>query len=517
MRVVRSSDALMQNTGEGDAHVFSPFDNSGIMNAIIANKNEAARKKQLEAEAKENKQKELFEYYKYKGPEILDQHYVPSIQNKTKEYLDDVSSTYLKGGANEEDRARLAQKRNEIEYSSQKFNALKKRLDEDVINIQKYPDYYNKEDMIKDRIGKYHPDPDERGNVDVSGVDPDKMMTDPSSFIKEPELYKSLTKDIQKSIESGEWKSGEDIRGKESGSIFWKPEVDKRGNATGRRVPGVSDETVNFYMEHPDVMMSANREVSSKIKNDAEILKNLGDQRPIEEIEADLSKDKEVLLKDHIRKQLENVNEVSVKRTLQAGAGGNGDDDNVAKVTWSFDQDRNVNTQQTGETNSKIVPGWVPQVGSLYDDKDKKFRVDAPSLINVTTNKWIKEPGSKELYGVELQLRPYKSKSKQPIIVNKKDNIVNEDGSLKDPDMEFEWFISGTYKKKNAVGKEEEVHVLIPYKDVKPQMKSVYGIDLDERPPSEYSDLELKSFIKTRYSHLSPEEKVKKFLELRNN
>jgi hypothetical protein len=324
MRVVKSSDSLMQQTGQGDAHVFAPFDNSNLLNAIIANKNDEAKKRELKAKEEEQKQKELYEYYKYKGPQILDQHYVPTIQNQTNEYLKAVSDAYGRpGGINDEDRKNLSLMKNKIEYSSQKLNGLKKKVDEDVKSIDQFPDYFEKEKLKMDRIKSFHPDADETGNVDITNVNPDAPYGggNLAKYIKQPELYKTVTEDLKSQVESGQSRLGDDIQGRETGSLFWKTD------ANGRRVPGISEATIDFYSQHPDVLMTAEDTVNGKIQKDAERIKGLGDTRTIEAITEDLYQDKDLFIRDHVKKQLEAINEVNVKRSLRSASGGSGNEE----------------------------------------------------------------------------------------------------------------------------------------------------------------------------------------------
>jgi hypothetical protein len=321
MYKVGGIDNMRQQPGQGDAYIFSPMDFS-ILNDAIAAK---FRDKQLKAAAKaqedEKKQKEQYELFKYQGPKILDQHYVPTIQNQTNDYLKAVADASGKpGGINDEDRKNFALMKNKIEYSSQKLNGLKKRIDEDVTSINQFPDYFDKEKLKMDRIKSFHPDADEKGNVDISTVDPDSPVGggNLAKYIKQPELYKAVTDDLKIQVEAGQSRLGDDIQGKETGSLFWKKD------ANGKRVPGVSEETIDFYSQHPDVSLTAEATVGEKIQKDADRLKGMGDARPIEAIMQDLSQDKDILIRDHIKKQLESVNGISVKKSLRSASGGGG-------------------------------------------------------------------------------------------------------------------------------------------------------------------------------------------------
>jgi hypothetical protein len=328
MRIVRSSDALMQRTGEGDAFVYSRHDFTPLHNAINAGKNERAHAAALKAKADEDKKKELYEQFKYTGPKIIDQHYVPTIQNKTKAFLQDVTDSSLKpGGLTDEDRLRFSQTKNDIEYSAQKLNGIKKRLDEEIKSIDQYPDWFDTENMKQDRIKEFHPDPDEKGDVDIKQVKPDAPLNGGklAKYIKQPVLYKSITNDLRSQVEAGQSRLGDDIQGRETGSLFWKP------GPGGKRVVGVSDATIDFYLQHPDVMASAEDTVDQKIQKDAEHLKSLGDTRSIENITSDLSQDKDILVKDHVKKQLENINEVNVRRSLRSASGSGDSEDTTAE------------------------------------------------------------------------------------------------------------------------------------------------------------------------------------------
>jgi hypothetical protein len=303
--------------------------------------------------------------------------------------------------------------------------------------------------------------------------------------------------------------------------------TDKNGKVT----PGIDKSVIDeaLYSDTTDqdtlgfrnaLFSLADKQIMSKaleLKDGDPTYKDMGVNQIVQSISANPNdshyKDfnRKKITEDVLTKKLEAFQRVSTDKqvgTLNEYNKGSGDgDDDKPKIETTYDQVRNFNLNKKDSTGkAEVTEGWVPEIKSLYDKKDKKVRFESPVYIDADTNERIKDVGNKELYGIELQQRPVNKKGQ--IVVGEKGNI------LKNPEYDYKWYVSGSYNDGTS-DKPKIKNVLIPYENVKPQMKSAYGIDLDERDPSEISDLELISIIKKNYPKASGEERLNIFNKIR--
>lgn len=455
------------------------------------------------------------------------------INQKTKDVVDTGTNVIRKRGGNLTGDTDFNQKFAERQALAQGTMQMKKQYED----IQKadYGDYVSKEDVVGAATRNYQKAALDANNGDTSAVSRNIKPNENSfEFFKADKFIYDKVKDIKMSEQSTDKKGygalGEYITTTSNGYKF------ATKDAKGNLIPGIDKSIVNHFLNNPtndpdtlrfraSMENAANLAIENKALN---ILKNDPRYKDIreDEVPEQLNKLKEQIaygqgqeffegvdaikeriLKNKLTPFQESKESKDIKSGFKYNTDGDGEDVNIET---SYNQTRNFNLDGKSKIDpSKNIEGaWVPEVKSLYDKKDKKVRFESPIFIDANTNKIIKNVGNKELNGIELQLRAYDPETGRLIIGDQKDVATN-------PKYSYEWYVSGSYNE-GTTDKPRVKQVLMPYKDVKPQMKSAYGIDLDERAPSEYSDLELKSFIKKNFPDLSPEQKAQKFIDFRN-
>jgi hypothetical protein len=276
-------------------------------------------------------------------------------------------------------------------------------------------------------------------------------------------------------------------------------------------------EASKFYSKGPDGKLQINITPETK-----EIFKGM-DPRVEGYIQMQLqkpenkNKSEDDIIKEMISPFAYTNNTVNRSGITKESKDGNGSDKDLS-VTSTFDQERNVNLSQD-EENPDVRAAWVPHEMRLDGKKmDKPILLNSKRYLDEETNKVIdKQIGEKPVKITRMQLRPVAAKD-YPEHKIKKGQIIQttKENNFKSPiEKEYRWFVAGTYDEGDGDEKVSK-KILIPYDDAKTDLKAAYGIDLDQRPPSEYSDVELVQFVKDNYPKLTPEQKKAKYDQLRS-
>lgn len=476
---------LLQQAGEGDAVIFGPSD-YGIGERL--DKRDALRTARIAADAKAKQERDnrLDELMKWNPEQAWYPHTeqtntaIKNVYNKmteirksgtepTPEQLNELNQTKW-------DAEVLAKK-------SQDIKTLYPQLKQDINATDKYTNKEYLQSRLNDEVF---------GQPDVNKIDFNNLgniTSDPKAFnttLWVKDFAESLPENIESMIGSMQVEGGDLITDKEVKSKFF--DLDASGNIrrdkAGKPVIKVSDETVNLAMQEGRFAAHVNEELS----------------KPGNENKT---------AKDIVKQELSPYASRQEKLNASQGFSNKEKENDEVKVTTTYNQVRNFNLAGRSEVDKSkhVTPGWIPEVKSLYIKKDKQVKIDSPILIDANTNKVIENVGAKDFDGLELQLRAYNPENGHYVQGAQKD-------LLNSPKYQYKWVLSGSTNEGTAT-KPKMKDYIIPYEHVKPQMKAAYGIDLDERHPSEIGDLELISYIKQQYPEASAEERLKIYQTIR--
>jgi len=310
-------------------------------------------------------------------------------------------------------------------------------------------------------------------------------------------------------------------------ATFMKPVLDNKGNVV-KWIPGVTDAVADGFIDNdPEIrgeaeyqyekyleaqtIAAAREDAANGVKRDPRVIR--------QEIERE--SDKRGFMREHVKNGLNMYNKSApISELKQVAAysnpkGGSGDEEDFS-VTRMVDQKRNVNTKQPNETADNIVSGDIPEEYRFSGKKlDQPVLVNSTKIYNENTNNAIsglESVGDKKFFPTRTMLVGYNTK-----------NGKYMHGSLetmkKNPDVVFKWVVGGTMDAKtfDNEGKEKtsKLNVFMPYEEVSNDIKAKYGFDLNDRDPSQISDLELTSYIKQKYPNATPQEKLKMFNKIR--
>lgn len=410
-------------------------------------------------------------------------------------------------------------------------------------NIDQLPKYVNKTALNTEVYDASHPK-NKDGEIDWESLDPQKIASIPSDYYKHinaVDMYAEKTKDIPEKIKSGQIKftnfnpndgSADGMMVQTDGlkATFMKPVMDDKGKVL-KWIPGVTDQVADSFIDNdPEVkgeaeyqynkyleaqtIAVAREEAEQGIRRDPRVIR--------QEIERE--SDKRGFMRDHVKNGLNMYNKSApISELKQVAAysnpkGGSGDEEDFS-VTRMVDQKRNVNTKQPNETADNIVSGDIPEEYRFSGKKlDQPVLVNSTKIYDENTNNAISGQaavGDKKFFPTRTMLVGYNTK-----------NGKYMHGSLetmkKNPDVVFKWVVGGTIETSEADKEKEDgsvvkvkKNVFMPYEEVSNDIKAKYGFDLNDRDPSQISDLELTSYIKQKYPNATPQEKLKMFNKIR--
>jgi len=448
---VRSSDALMQEVGQGDAYVFRDRDFSPLRAMFAQNK-------ELEQRAEQAKQKrdyELDQQRKYNQKAIFAPFQREHSLNG-KKLLELRTQAFGKDIGSPEDKAfnehvlKLEQnvaKGNDVEKSY--FDAMKKAEENPFLN---HSQVYS---QIND--GLYGNDGQSR--LSVEDTNPSNFynpLNDPKNFnggyaVKKfsdslPEFANSYIQRIKEA-------EGDRFNETSIKSKFYKYDNNGRLQVdpkTNQPIINVTPETKQAFFDLDPLV------------------------KPWVDLELQKPENKGLTEDQFLQKKLSpyafeqrNKNVGSLERPRA----GSGDDD--VKVSVSHDVSRNTMSKLLGDGNEKgVKEGYLPTVITLSGSKmDKPVRYNLKEYVDETTGNLVKEQiGDKEIHFTEIQKRPYNKKTGKFLQGSKEDLDAN-------PEVGYKWVASGRLKKSDD---QEPTPIFVELSDVKDKINKAYKIDLDK-------------------------------------
>lgn len=480
---------LLQQAGQGDAYVLPAFSADKITERLDHAEAVKSAKAAAEAKAKQERDKRLDELMKWNPAQAWYPH-TEQTNTAIKNVYDTMTEIRKSGTDPTPEQLNMLNKAKwDAEVLSKKSNdikALYPQLKEEIEKSDKYTDKAYLNSRLNDEIFS---------QPDVNKIDFDKLGTlsaDPRAF-KHGEWVKDFADTLPEQIESIFGKmsidGGDLIVDKEVKSKFF--DLDANGNVrydkNGKPAVKISDETIELALQDPRYAYHVQQELSkpdAKYKTPGEIVKN----------------------------ELSTFAKREEKKSYVKGYSDKEKENDAVKISTTYDQVRNFNMAGRSQVDKSkhVTAGWIPEVKSLYLKKDKVVKIDSPVLIDANTNKTIQNVGSKDFSGLELQLLPVNPENGHYLYGPKENALSN-------PKYIYKWVLAGSTNE-GTESRPKIKDYIIPYEHVRPQMKAAYGIDLDERDPSdpsEVTDLELISQIKQQHPEATAEERLKIFKLIR--
>lgn len=443
---------ILQQAGQGDAYILPAFNSDRITERLDHLEAVKAAKIASAAKAKQDRDKRLDELMKW-TPEQAWYPHTEQVNGKVKEVYNYMTDIRKQDGEPSPDQMNtLNQKKWEAETvakKSQDIKALYPQLRQDINGMDKYTNKEYLQSRLNDEIFG------DDGKKDVNAIDFNNLgniTSDPKAFNAQAwteDFAKSLPENIDSMIGTMQAAGGDLITDKEVKSKFF--DLDSNGNVryqNGKPVINVSDETVDLATQEPRFNAYVQDQLS----------------RP---------ENKYKTPKDIVTKMLTPYAKREEKLNVSKGF-SNDEKDSDVNVATAYDQTRSMNDWDPKTGKTAEFQYNAPITKSLYDKKDKKVMFNSPVYIDMKTGKAVpsKESiGNKNITPVELQLLPYNPKKNQI--------VLTKDGTTRNPDYLYKWYLTGTYNIGEGV-KQQQRHVLIPTDNIKPQLKSAYGIDVDE-------------------------------------
>jgi hypothetical protein len=446
---VRSSDALMQERGQGDAYVVSPMDFSAFHNGIAQRNEDESRKAKIQADH----DKELKDKLDYNPKSIWN-----PVSKKHEEKVLDVLKHSARLKANpvpydHPDRIDYETKKAKIEQDINKGAELEKAY----IGAHaraKGDDYYHT-DKIANEINNITFGEDRKGlrGVDEINLDDyEKPFQNPDNFNMTHAAQK-FTKDLPEQVKSyiSQQKNEQGERFNENlvKSKFYK--YDNSGNqirdTKGNPVINITPETKHaFYNSHPLIqpyIAKAMERPENKGKSEDQILQEIVSPYAVHE---------------------------SNKSIGGLSKNGDGDDDKKITFSRSYDKNRIMTYKDRADGVTKTEEGNVAEVVTpAGKNMNRVVPLTPTKLYDESTNSEIdKSPGLKNVKIVEFQKRYYEP-STGKFLHGSKDKIEKKYGK-----HAFKWVAVGDVYDES--GKEVVSHVFMPYDDISNEIETQYGI-----------------------------------------
>lgn len=489
---------LLQQAGQGDAFILPAANTDRLTERLDMVKLEKQRKAAAEQKAKEERDRRLDELMKW-NPEQAWYPHTEQLNKKVSDVYNYATELKMKGATSPEAERQLKQMQWDAEVTAKKSQDLKSLYPQLRQEISSQDKYTNK-DYLYSKLNDWAFGMD--GKKDVNEVDfaaISNIYNDPKAFNVRPwseDFAKSLPEAVSSQFGTMSTDGGTLLVDKETKSKFF--ELDANGNVkidptTKAPIINISPETVNIAMQEPRFRMFVESELA-KPGNEYKTAKDIV---------------KEVLAPYAVREQ---------KQTISKGYSDKEKEDD-SDITNHFDTEDNFNLNKKGGTEREVVKSWAPhEVRIGQKEGDTPLFINGQTLIDPNTNSTFKDVDGKPIVGdqkvtvTRLRLMPFDEETGK-ILPGSKSEI---DKYKNDHKVGYKWVAGGIMHTINEYGEKKEVPVMIPYDEVKVDLEKKKKINLDKRPPSEYSHEELTYFIKVHFPKLSADEKAKKYLEYRN-
>jgi hypothetical protein len=462
MRYVKSSDALMQETGQGDAYVFRDRDFSGLRGMIAQNK-ELEQKREHELSKRNN---ELANQLNYNQKGIF-YPYQKEQENNAKSLLELRGKIYNKGkyDINDPDVQAFEGLKNQMEQNAAKAKQIQDILPDVTNRIQKDPfiDYNKTMPKVWDRLH------DETGTsrksiIEVNPTELYSPLQDPENFnsgYAVKHFADSLPEIANTFIQRQKEAEGDRFNETDVKSKFYQHDQNGRvlRDPSGQPIITISPETREaFYASHPLARPWVQNELA-KPEN-----KGLTEDQFLQKRLSPYAYERR------------NKNIGSLERPRS------GSDDDKVNISVTHDVSRNTMSKLL-QGGKGVKEGYLPTVITLSGSKmDKPVRYNLKEYVDEETGNLIKEQiGDKEIHFTEIQKRPYNKKTGKFLQGNKEDLDAN-------PDVGYKWVASGRLKKSDD---QDPTPIFVELSDVKDKINKAYNIDLDKYTESKDS-LELK-------------------------
>lgn len=448
---VRSSDALMQEVGQGDAYVFRDR-NFAPLRAMFAQNKEMEQRAEL---AKQKRNDDLGKQLAYNPKEIF-YPYQKEQEQKAKQLLELRGKIYNKGAydPNDPDVLTFESLKNDMEQSAAKGAQTEKILTDVASKVQKDPflDYNKAMPQVWDALH------DETGTsrLPIRDVNPNKLydpMNNPENFnsgyaIKQ--FSDNLPVFANSYIQRQKEEEGERFNETSVKSKFYQ--YDNNGNLvkdkSGQPIINITPETKQAFFEiHPLAKPWVEKELQ-KPEN-----KGLTEDQFLQK----------KLSPYAFEQRNKNIGGLERPRS--------GSEDDEVKVSVSRGVTRNTMAKlQAG--GKGVKEGYFDTVLTLSGaNMDKPVRYNLKEYVDEDTGELIKDQiGDKEIHFTEIQKRPYNKKTGKFLQGSKEDLDAN-------PDVGYKWVAAGRLKKNDE---QDPTPIFVELSDVKDKINKAYKLDLDK-------------------------------------
>lgn len=513
-------------------HDFSP-----LHNAIAAARIAKEKRAEQERADKAAKAKQAADEALYNPGNVNDLEYQKSLQKKGEEVLNYSAEAYKTGAIGTLDHNyNINKMKQEAALIKGKADAALAEGTRSRQDIDKLPNYYNKS-LLNQQVYDYMHPKDDKGDINWGDVDAKKIASvsvNPYHAINTVDMIDTKSKDWAQKIRKGEVQftnynpndgtaDGMMIKTDGYKTIFEKPVLDNKGNVV-KWVPGVTDEAARFMMEG-DHEINGVAEVALDDYIEAEVIARAqsGDQRHARLIYDDVKRnvDAERFKLDFVKKHLDRINKTEPLSELKQVAtytkpAGSGEDEKEFKTERFANQKRTLNVRKEGTNVDEFKETEIPEEIRFSGTKTKNFfPINTTKIYDEEANTALPATGDKQANITRVYLMGYDTKSGK-WVQGKQANL------LKNPNIVYKWVAGGTMQATEMRGEGEDAKevkvtkkVFIPYEEINNDLKAEFGFDLNERDPSEISDIELTSFIKEKYPKSTPQEKLQIFKKIR--
>lgn len=476
----------MLSGGQGEAFILPAADMSGLGNQIHYLNAQKRQKEQDALKAKQAQDKAFAEEQKW-NPGKAWYFHTDELNGKVKNVFD--LQTQIHQGDNSPETARkLRDAKWDAETTARKSQNIQELYPQLQSQINQGLDKYEDKALVKTKLNDEVLRKGSVNDFDFEKASDIKGFTGNDTF-KDREWAVDFAKSIPEIVQSEITNLGNGaINDKEFKSKFY--ELDVNGN------PKRASDGTAILKDSPEVLTAMKQEPRAVRK--AAALVEAGKYKTIDE----------ALREEYLRPYASTqVKESQTRQFAPKSSSGKTDD---VTLTHAYDTEENFNLAGVG--GKQVVKAYSPhEVRIGGKQSEKPVNLNAQTYIDPNTNTYYKDEtgqplvGDKEITSTRLRLVPFDTKNNRILTTTKAQSKGDN------PDREWRWYVTGV-----MTGKDEEgVHtvkkpVMIPYDEVKDELKEKRGIDLSERVPGQYSDIEIKQIIDKdpEYSKLSPAEKV---------